>query len=107
MSNHIAIIGDEDFIEGFKSLGIALYTVEEITDMRRLFNEIMADGFLCIFILESYALKIMDLLQQYSEKTRPLIILLPDFRGDLSLNEDLLSQLTIRAVGQDVIQGAS
>jgi len=34
-----------------------------------------------------------------------LIIPLPDYRGDLFLSEDLLSQFTIRAVGKDIMQG--
>lgn len=103
MPNHIAIIGDKDFISGFKAGGCVLYPVDDKTDLRAMFTELIEANFLCIFILESYALKIMDCLQQYKEKSRPLIIPLPDFRRDLSLTENLLSRLTIRAVGQDII----
>jgi vacuolar-type H+-ATPase subunit F/Vma7 len=105
MPNHIAIIGDSDFIMGFKSLDCALYPVEEKTDLRAIFQEVIEADFLCIFVLETCAIKIMDLLEQYREKTRPLIIVLPDFRADLSLTEDLLSRLTIKAVGRDITQG--
>ena len=104
MSNNIAVIGDSDFITGFKSLGCALYPVDDKTDLRRLFEEIVEADFPFVFILEGYALKIKDLLKQHSQKIRPLIIPLPDFRGDLSFTEDLLSQLTIRAIGQDITE---
>jgi vacuolar-type H+-ATPase subunit F/Vma7 len=105
MSNHIAVIGDRDFISGFSALGCILYPVDEKTDLRSLFTEVIEANFFCIFILESYALKIMDLLTQYQEQSHPLIIPLADFRKGLSLSDNLLSRLTIKAVGQDIMPG--
>lgn len=102
MPHNIAVIGDRDFISGFKALGCTLYPVDDKRDMRLAFNQAIEANSSFIFILESYALKIMDLLQQYREKSRPLIIPLPDFRQDLSGLKDLLSQFTIRAVGKDI-----
>lgn len=102
MPNNIAIIGDSDFISGFKALGYVLYAVDDKTDIRAVFTEVLKSDFLCIFILESLALKIMDLIGQYTQVARPLIVPLPDFRQDLYVSEDLLSRLTIRAVGQDI-----
>ena len=102
MPNNIAVIGDTDFISGFKALGCTLYPVDEKMDVRSAFNQATEASFSFIFILESYALKIMDLLDEYREKLRPLIIPLPDFRGDLTLSEYLLSQFTIKAVGKDI-----
>lgn len=106
MPNNIAVIGDQDFISGFKTLGCTLYFVDEKTDLRDVFSKVMEANFLCIFILESYALKIMDLTEEYSQKSHPLIIPIPDFRKDLSLSDNLLSRLTIKAVGKDISQGA-
>lgn len=105
-SCRIAVIGDDDFISVFKALGCACYTVDEKSDIRQVFLDVVEAHFLCIFIVERYALKIMDLIDQYREKSRPLIIPLSDFRGNLSLSEDLLSRLTIRAVGKDITRGA-
>ncbi|PIP20245.1 MAG: hypothetical protein COX40_05825 [Candidatus Omnitrophica bacterium CG23_combo_of_CG06-09_8_20_14_all_40_11] len=105
MPNNIAIIGDADFILGFKALGCALYPIDDKTDVRPVFERAVEANFSFIFILERYALKIIDLIEQYREKSRPLIIPLPDYRGDLFLSEDLLSQFTIRAVGKDIMQG--
>jgi len=102
MPNNIAVIGDRDFISGFKALGCTLYPVDDKMDVRLVFNQTVEANFSFVFILESYTLKIMDLLQQYREKPRPLIMLLPDFRKDLSCCEDLLSRFTIRAVGKDI-----
>lgn len=105
MPNNIAVIGDADFISGFKALGCTLYPIDDKTDVRPVFEQAIEANFPFIFILESYALKIIDLINQYQEKSRPLIIPLPDYRGDLFLSEDLLSQFTIRAVGKDIVQG--
>jgi len=102
MPHNIAVIGDKDFISGFKALGCRLYPVDEKMDVRLAFHQAIEADSSFIFILESYALKIMDLLPQYQEKSHPLIIPLPDFRQDLSYTEDLLSQFTIRAVGKDI-----
>jgi vacuolar-type H+-ATPase subunit F/Vma7 len=106
MPNQIAVIGDSDFILGFKALGCALYSVDEEADLRKLFDGVIKDNPLCIFILEDYAAKILDLIGQYSQASQPMIIALPDFRKDLSLSEDLLSRMAIRAIGQDIIKGA-
>ena len=103
MPNNIAVIGDSDFISGFKALGCTLYPVDERTDLRSVFTKIIEQDFSFIFILESLALKIMDLIEQYSQNTRPLIIPLSDFRHDLSLSENLLSRLTVKAVGKDIV----
>ena len=105
MPNNIAVIGDRDFISGFSALGCTLYPADEKTDLKHVFTEVVEADFLCIFILEKYALKIMDLLEQYREEPRPLIIPLADFRKDLSLGDGLLSHLTVKAVGRDITQG--
>jgi vacuolar-type H+-ATPase subunit F/Vma7 len=106
MPNNIAVIGDEDFISGFKTLGCALYLVDEKIDVRVVFSKVIEANFLSIFILESYALKITDLIEEYGQKSHPLIIPMPDFRKDLSLSDNLLSRLTIKAVGKDISSGA-
>jgi vacuolar-type H+-ATPase subunit F/Vma7 len=105
MPNHLAIIGDSDFISGFKSLGFILYPVDAKTDARSTFSAALKEDFLCIFILESYAAEVRDLLEEYNQAIRPMIIPLPDFRADLNFNEDLLSRLATRAIGQDITQG--
>jgi V/A-type H+-transporting ATPase subunit F len=106
MSNNIAVIGDKDFISGFKALGCVLYPVDETTDLQSLLTKVIEENFLFIFILEKYALRLKDLFKQYSQRARPLIIPLSDFRADLSLTENLLSDLTVKAVGKDIMERA-
>lgn len=105
MYNNIAVIADTDFLSGFKALGCSLYPVDDKTKLRDIFNEAAESNFLFIFILENFASKIMDLIEQYSQVSHPIIIPLPDFRKDLSLTEDLLSRLTKRATGTDIQMG--
>ena len=103
MPNNIAVIGDHDFIAGFKALGCELYPVDDKTDLHSMFTNLIKQDFSFIFILETFALKIMDLIEGHNQDVRPLIIPLSDFRQDLLLSENLLSRLTIKAVGKDII----
>jgi len=103
LSKDAAIIGDHDFITGFKALGWSLYPVDEKEDLEAVFKKAVEEGFLCIYILEDLARKISGLLEEYKEKTKPLIFILPDFRKDLGLTDKTLSELTKKAIGQELL----
>lgn len=102
MPNNIAVIGDSDFISGFGALGCSLYSVDDKSDLRSVFSQVIEAKFSFIFILENCAAKIMDLIEAYQEKAHPLITVLPDFRRDLDLSKNLLGRLAVKAVGKDI-----
>jgi len=104
-NNTFAIIGDSDFISAFKSVGFTLYhTSDEASNIEDAFNDVVKKGFAVCLILESYAAKIKDAIDEYREKTVPVVVPLPDFRQKMNLAQELLRKATIEAVGSDIME---
>ena len=103
--NTFAIIGDSDFISGFKAAGFALYeTSDEATKIKEAFSDVVSKGFAVCLILESYATKIKDVIDEYRDKSIPVVVPLADFRYKMNLAQELLRQATIEAVGSDITE---
>jgi vacuolar-type H+-ATPase subunit F/Vma7 len=103
--NIFAIIGDSDFIGGFKAAGFTLYEIsDETAKIKEAFSDVVKKGFAVCLILESYAAKIKDMIDEYKEKPIPTVVPLADFRHKMNLAQELLRKATIEAVGTDITE---
>lgn len=104
MRNSFAVIGSSDFISGFKVTGGEIYKIDDPVSLPSVFQEVANMDFFCIFIEEECARKIMNIIRHYAEKPYPLIIPVAGKEtGDVSLTEQILTELTIKAVGKDIV----
>ncbi|MCS7385961.1 MAG: V-type ATP synthase subunit F [archaeon GB-1867-005] len=99
----IALVGDYDTVIGFKLAGISrAYVVSEASEAESVIRKLSRDPNIAIIILtESLASQIRGFLRQLYEKTRPVIVEIPDKRGPIPTME-FVKDLIRRTVGVEV-----
>ena len=105
IENKIAIIGDKDLVEGFAVAGFSVFSpTDERQAISRTLDEVVKNNFSTCFILEKYALKIKEQIQQLQERIYPAIVVLPDYRKEFDLTTEFLKEIIVRAIGTESIE---
>ncbi|MEE3481847.1 MAG: V-type ATP synthase subunit F [Lachnospiraceae bacterium] len=103
----ICVVGDRDSIYGFAALGLSIFPTagdheEDAKLLRRL-----ADGeYGIIYITESCAAALSDVIAEYAEKVFPAIIQIPGVSGNTGAGIQGVKQSVEKAVGSDILFGS-
>lgn len=102
----IALIGDYETVIGFKLAGLnKAYVVQDETEAEKLIHRLSRDPDIAIIIVtEAMANKIRRILREFYEKTRPVIVEIPDKRGPVPTLE-FVKDLVRRTVGVEIVLG--
>ncbi len=96
----IAAIGDRDSVYGFAALGLDTYFVanaeEAAACIRRLEDTAV------IYLTESLAEAMPEVLAKYREKAIPAIIPIPGVSGSTGYGRAAIKEAMIKAVGTDI-----
>src|SRR4030043_1696794 len=107
MNVKVASIGEKDIITIFKSAGVDIFPVkgdkEKISEAEDRLRQLVSEGYGIIFMTETIALKLDDLLKEYVNETVPSIVVIPGLgeRNDYAVNN--LRRAIIKAVGADIM----
>src|SRR4030065_1329157 len=107
MNVKVAAFGEKDIISIFKSAGIYIFPVkgdkEKISEAEDRLKQLVSEGYGIIFMTETIALKLDDLLKEYVNETVPSIVVIPGLgeRNDYAVNN--LRRAIIKAVGGESI----
>ena len=105
MESKIAVIGDKDLTEGFAAAGFQVFSPEDKeTAIASALDEVVRDNFSICFILEKLALKIKEKIRELGARSYPAIVILPDYRENLSLTDEFLKDIIVRAIGAESIE---
>lgn len=99
----VAIIGDKDIIWGLEGLGFSTFGVTTQEEAVSALKDTANSGYSLIFILERWAGGMMGLIEELKKKPFPIIVLIPDHRGILSLSKERLKVAVRKAVGSDTL----
>ncbi len=104
----VAVIGNEEIISIFRLFDFDCLYVKD-TDSAREKLEGLKDSeeHAIIFISENYAEKMLDLIEEFSRRVIPSVIILPTNVKSSGINNERLRNIAIRAVGADVISEKS
>ncbi len=99
----IAVIGDYESICAYESVGFVTYSVESISEARRVFEEIKKGDYPVIFICENYIRELDELYNELCESIIPAVIPIPsgNSKGDYAVSK--LKGFVEKAVGTDII----
>ncbi len=107
MDVKVAAFGEKDIISIFKSAGIDIFPVnsdkEKISEAEDKLRQLVSEGYGIIFMTETIALKLDDLLREYVNETVPSIVVIPGLgkRNNYAVNN--LRRAIIKAVGADIM----
>lgn len=99
----IAAIGDWESVMGFRALGLDTYPVANPEEAREKIRELARGDCAVIYLTETLAKDLGDVISRYKDELRPAIILIPGREGSLGIGRDSIQRAIERAVGADIL----
>jgi vacuolar-type H+-ATPase subunit F/Vma7 len=100
----IALIGDSEFILGFKVLGVKLFPVTTSQEALDMLKSAIDDGDAAIYITEAFACEFLDAIMDLSRQSRASICIIPDKTGSSGFGLERLRRIAARAIGVDILK---
>ncbi|MCJ7646660.1 hypothetical protein MUO65_07150 [bacterium] len=97
----VAIIGEKDFIWGFRGMGFSIFPVSDPTQAARALDEIGKGGYSLVYITETFAGPLLEKIDEVSRIAKVDITIIPGVQK-LELSLEKLRKIAIRAVGADI-----
>lgn len=104
MSSNLAVIGERDLVLSFKALGIPVFGVDSLDQAKETMRKLIEEEYALIFITETLASGMSDLLQEVATKPVPAIIPIPTSKGSSGFALNRLRETIKKAVGADVFK---
>jgi len=101
--SEIAMIGDRDSILGFKSLGVAIFPVNNREEFLAALREIIDKDYKVAFVTEQIAIEPEEIADMIGSRTFPVVTIIPSNRGTTGLAMQRLQALVRKAAGADVL----
>ena len=99
----IAVIGDWQSVIGFRALGLDTYPVTGPEEARETIRELAKTDCAVIYLTETLAKDLGDVLDRYKDAVQPAIILIPGREGSLGIGKANIQRAIERAVGADIL----
>jgi len=97
--NKIAAVGDKDTVLAFKALGFSTFYTTTADELKQTILDLDKKSYSLIFIPEYEAIRVEEFLRTYDTRPYPIILTIPDGRGDGNFAIQKLVQNMLRAVG--------
>ncbi|MBE7004373.1 MAG: V-type ATP synthase subunit F [Ruminococcaceae bacterium] len=99
----IAVIGDWESVMGFRALGLDTCPVNTPEEAREEVKRLAKEDCAVIYLTETLAKSMPDVLDRYKDELRPAIILIPGREGSLGIGKENIQRAIERAVGADIL----
>ena len=99
----IAVVGDWDSVMGSRALGLETHPVRTPDQAREEIKRLAKTDCAVIYLTETLAKALPDVLDRYKDELRPAIILIPGREGSLGIGRDNIQRAIERAVGADIL----
>ena len=99
----IAVVGDWESVMGFRALGLDTYPVTSVEEARKTVHDLAKTNCAVIYLTETLAKDMADVLDRYKDNIQPAIILIPGREGSLGIGKLNIQSAIERAVGADIL----
>lgn len=99
----VAVIGDRESVLGFAALGLSVFPETDSEKISKLISKLAQNGFAVIYITESAAAGVGEIIQKYRNAKLPAIILIPGITGNTGDGMKNLHISVEKAVGSDIL----
>ena len=99
----IAVVGDWESVMGFRALGLETCPASSPEQAREEIRRLAKEDYAVIYLTETLAKDLPDVLNRYKDELRPAIILIPGREGSLGIGKDNIQRAIERAVGADIL----
>ena len=101
----IGVIGNRESVLGFKAVGLETFPCNTAEEAGSTLSKIVKEGYAIIFITETYAKELNDLMNRYKYHQLPVIVPIPGADGNHGVGFDILKKSVEHAVGADILFG--
>jgi len=88
---------------GFRALGLDTYPVASADEARETVRDLAKTDCAVIYLTETLAKDMEDVLARYKDELHPAIILIPGREGPLGIGKNNIQRAIERAVGADIL----
>ena len=99
----IAVVGDWESVMVFRALGLSTYPVTSVEEAKKTVHDLAKADCAVIYLTETLAKDMPDVLDRYKDEIQPAIILIPGREGSLGIGKANIQSAIERAVGADVL----
>lgn len=99
----VGVIGDDDSIYGFATLGLDIFPVKVPEEGARILRNLARNEYAIIYVTEELAQSLDHEIEKYRESMLPAIILIPGIKGNTNQGVAGISQSVEKAVGSDIL----
>lgn len=101
--DRIAVVGDWQSVMGFRALGLDTYPVTSPEQARQTIRDLAREQCGIIYLTETLARDLADVLERYKDELRPAIILIPGREGSFGIGMANIQRAVERAVGSQIL----
>lgn len=98
----VAVLGDKDSVLAFKAIGLEVYPVSGETEARDTLK-ILARNYKVIFITDTLAKKIDNLIERYKSRPYPVVVPIPSTQGSNGFGMQGIKADVEKAIGADIL----
>lgn len=99
----LAAIGEQDIMLIFKAIGVDVFPVAGKEEAEKALRNVVKTEYGICFITETVAMEIDSLIQEYSSRLIPSIVVVPGIGDKNNYAIERLRQAIVKAVGADII----
>ncbi len=99
----IAVVGDNDSILGFKTIGIDTYPASDAQTGLSILKKLAGENYGVIFITEELAAELEDVIKELNKRILPAVVLIPNSKGTLGLGMRRIKDNVEKAIGADIL----
>lgn len=100
----VAVIGDSASVSGFGALGLSVFCETEPQKVSKLIKRLATNDFAVIYITESVAIMVNDIINKYKNSQLPSIVLIPAIMGNTGDGMRAVHEAVEKAVGSDILK---
>lgn len=103
MLHKIGVIGEKDSVIPFRMLGWAVHYCQTSPEARAALENMAQDNFGVIYLTESLAQGMMDVIEKYDRQLKPIITLIPSHKDTNPIAMRRVEDFVSKAIGKNIL----
>ncbi len=99
----MAVVGEEEAVLGFRSLGADIFTLSEPQEGAEIIAALRRSKYGVVFLTEWVAKTVPELVEAFEDQPLPAVAIIPGIEGSIGLARTRMKKIVEKAVGADIL----
>ena len=100
---NVAVIGEDDLVFAFKTLGIKAYSPRNLDEAREILNGLEQENVVLCFMHQSFFEPLQEEREALGKKFVPVVVGFSDYRKITDHLENMMKEMAVKATGSDAL----